>query len=370
MPKLHHTTLHLITHLLVPILGIGWLITGCTLQSSAAPAAALPPVAVATIPATPTLLPAVVMIITPAVEQASPPATPTGLPTASPPTPTQPTLVPPTATAIAPASPTPLPVSPLPPAPSPSRLEHYWLSRPAPFGYPNWTVKAYPYGDTSGGTLRPHHGVEFPVAFGTPLLAAGDGTVVVAGDDSTAIYGPEPNFYGNLVVIEHALRYQGQPLYTLYAHLSQVSVTPGQQVNSQTVIGLSGATGVAAGPHLHFEVRIGRNDYASTRNPLLWLAPFADRGSVAGRVVWPDGSLASQAPVNLRRLDGPASYRATTTYAAESLNPDDGWQENFALDDIEAGYYAVSVQTGEGKVSAEIWVYPQQTSFVELRLAP
>lgn len=352
------------------VFSLWWLITACAFRPLVVPAAALPPAPAPAVYEAPTTLPAAVIYITTVPDHTSPPATPTGLPTAPPPTRAQPTAALPTPTTVAPDTTTPAPTPILPPAPSLSPLEHYWLGRPVPFGYPNWTVKAYPYGGTAGRTLRPHHGVEFPVAFGSPILAAGDGVVLVAGDDSAEIYGPEPNFYGNLVVIEHRLRYQGQPLYTLYAHLSQVTVTPGQEVTPQTVIGLSGATGVAAGPHLHFEVRIGRNDYASTRNPLLWLAPFADRGSVAGRVVWPDGSLAIETPVSLRRLDAPSGYHGTTTYAAESLNPDDGWQENFALDDIEAGYYAVSVQVGERKVSAEIWVYPQQTSFVELRLNP
>lgn len=286
------------------------------------------------------------------------PPTPTALPTVAL------TNIPPTAV----ATPTPglIPVT----TPAAPTGEHYWLRRPVPVDYPAWTIKAYPYGGTRGGALRPHHGVEFPVGYGAPILAAGEGVVVVAGNDSAEIYGPTPDFYGNLVVIEHDLRYNDQPLYTLYAHLSQVSVSSGQRVTPETVIGLSGATGVADGSHLHFEVRIGRNDYLSTRNPVLWLVPFTDWGTVAGRVTYADGSLATETPVSLRRLDGSSKYHATTTYAAETLNPDDDRGENFALDDIEAGHYEVSAQIGERRYTAETWVIAGQTSFVTIRVGP
>jgi murein DD-endopeptidase MepM/ murein hydrolase activator NlpD len=140
----------------------------------------------------------------------------------------------------------------------------------------------YSYGSTRRGTLRPHHGVEFYVPTGTDVIAAADGTVRVAGNDAVFNYGPANNFYGNLVIIEHDARWDNQPVYTLYAHLSEILVSEGQRVLVQQLIGKSGATGVADGPHLHFEVRVGENSYAQTRNPLLWLYPFPDRGVAAG----------------------------------------------------------------------------------------
>ena len=246
--------------------------------------------------------------------------------------------------------------------------DHYWLRRPVGEGGVVWTDKAYPYGSTRGGALRAHHGVEFNVDRGTEILATASGTVVVAGDDLTTAYGPETNFYGRLVIIELDSRLDGQPVYTLYGHLSEVLVNVGQHVPAEELIGLSGASGVADGPHMHFEVRVGRNDYNSTRNPLLWLYPFPDRGTVVGRVVWPDGRLVSEAPVSLRRIDAPSRYAATTTYADDSVNPDPIWQENFALDDIDAGYYEVVVTQGEDEFTAEVWVFPYRTSFVEVVL--
>ncbi len=265
-------------------------------------------------------------------------------------------------------TPTPQPTFTPPALPQTALDEHYWLRRPIAEGGTVWTDKTYPYGSTRGGTLEPHHGVEFYVPTGTEILAAASGTVRVAGKDDAIAYGLKTNFYGQLVVIELDSQFNGQPIYNLYGHLSQIYVSEGQHVNAQDVIALSGATGVADGPHLHFEVRQGGNSYESTRNPLLWLWPFPDDGTIAGRVTFANGALAYEAPVRAVRVDAPSVYAATTTYADESLNSDTILNENFALDDIAAGYYEVIVDVGGKKYKAEVWVFPRRTSFVEIVL--
>jgi hypothetical protein len=267
-------------------------------------------------------------------------------------------------------SPTPQPTFTPPALPFTSLNEHYWLRRPIAEGGTVWTDKSYPYGGTRGGTLRPHHGVEFYVPSGTEVLSAASGTVVVAGSDDELIYGPHKNFYGNLVVIELDTPFLGQPVYNLYAHLSEVFVTENQHVDSQEVIALSGATGVADGAHLHFEVRVGSNDYANTRNPLLWLYPYPEHGTVAGTVSWPSGELVHGAQIFLRRVDAGSKYAETSSYANSSneLNSDEGWQENFAFDDVVAGYYEIEVRRGGKKVKEELWVYPYRTSFIDITL--
>ncbi|HID51817.1 MAG TPA: M23 family metallopeptidase [Anaerolineae bacterium] len=186
--------------------------------------------------------------------------------TAVPPTPTN-TAVAPTETPTN----TPQPTFTPPALPQTSLEEHYWLKRPVAEGGIVWTNKEYPYGSTRGGELRPHHGVEFDVPYDTEILAAASGTVVVAGTDEAELYGPHTNFYGNLVVIEHDTRYNGRPVYTLYGHLNTPLVGVGQRVEAQEIIGLSGASGVADGPHVHLEVRLDKNSYDNTYNPLLWL---------------------------------------------------------------------------------------------------
>jgi murein DD-endopeptidase MepM/ murein hydrolase activator NlpD len=285
----------------------------------------------------------------------------------------QPTLTPvptntPTAEPTEPATPTPMPTFTPPALPNTSPNEHYWLRRPVAEGGVVWTNKNYPYGSTRGGTLRPHHGVEFDVSTGTEILAAASGTVVFAGADNATLLGETTNFYGNVVVIQLDSSLAGQPVFNLYGHLSEILVAVGQSIQAQEVIALSGSSGVADGPHLHFEVRIGTNSYDATLNPLLWLYPFPDRGVVAGRISWPNGTAAREVPVTLRRIDAPSPYSATTTYTGGTVNSDPLWKENFVLDDVTAGYYELTNGSGDDEIKVEFWVYPYQTSFIEVTL--
>jgi len=89
-----------------------------------------------------------------------------------------------------------------------------------------------------------HTGIDIACPWGVPIFAADDGVV------SSVIYGRTG--YGYHVIIKHA-----NGIETLYAHLSSISVTPGQRVSKGSTIGLEGSTGRSTGPHLHFEVRVG-----------------------------------------------------------------------------------------------------------------
>jgi peptidoglycan hydrolase-like protein with peptidoglycan-binding domain len=106
-----------------------------------------------------------------------------------------------------------------------------------------WPVAA-PVGDVFGprGTSF-HAGIDLVAARGTPVGAAAPGRVVFAG---FAVGG-----WGDLVVVAHA-----SGVRTMYAHLREVTLRPGQAVGTGTRIGTVGATGRASGPHLHFEVRV------------------------------------------------------------------------------------------------------------------
>jgi len=88
-----------------------------------------------------------------------------------------------------------------------------------------------------------HNGVDFRAAIGTPLKAALAGTVIGSGNtDGGGCYS-----YGKWILIRH-----GNGLTTLYAHLSQINVANGDQVSTGQLIGYTGFTGYATGPHLHF----------------------------------------------------------------------------------------------------------------------
>lgn len=225
---------------------------------------------------------------------------------------------------------------------------HFPFQRPIGSTGKQVIERSYPYGSTLDGMLELHHGVEFYNAQGTPILAAADGTVIFAGDDKLTLLSWVTGYYGNVVVLEHHLPGLPETLYTLYGHQYQVNVTAGQEVGVGEVIGYVGATGSARGSHLHFEVRVSNNDYKSNRNPELWLQPLPGTGALAGRIEDPGGGL-TKGKVNIQRIENgvlnPFSVAAVETYAtaAQPINPDDIYQENFAIGDLPAGEYRLSL---------------------------
>lgn len=114
----------------------------------------------------------------------------------------------------------------------------------------------------SSGMIRPingvktqgihgNNGVDFGANIGTPVYAAMDGVVTLTrGGDSWN------GGYGNYIVIKH-----NNGIQTLYAHLSNISINKGQNVDRGQVIGKSGNSGQSTGPHLHFEVRGSKNPF-------------------------------------------------------------------------------------------------------------
>ena len=109
------------------------------------------------------------------------------------------------------------------------------------------------------GRKRPHRGVDYSARTGTPIKAAGDGRVIFRG-----IKGG----YGKTVVIQHGNQYT-----TLYAHMSKFrgKVKKGSRVKQGQVIGYVGKSGLATGPHLHYEFRVN----GVHRNPLKVKLPAA-----------------------------------------------------------------------------------------------
>ena len=92
------------------------------------------------------------------------------------------------------------------------------------------------------GTVRQHNGIDLGGDTGDRVRAARSGEVILAG---------ERGGFGNTIVLYHGLGYS-----TLYAHLSRIEVSEGQNVQSGDRIGAIGSTGWSTGPHLHFELRI------------------------------------------------------------------------------------------------------------------
>ncbi|HEX9049056.1 MAG TPA: M23 family metallopeptidase [Anaeromyxobacter sp.] len=172
-------------------------------------------------------------------EPAGPTATPIATPTS-------------TATATSAASPTPKPASTAPstPAISPPPRASAGPREDARLAWPLQGVLYGRYGVRAG---HRHDGIDIAAPEGTPVLAAGAGTVIYAGEQAG---------YGALVILKH----EGG-LVTLYAHNSKLLVGEGERVRRGQPIARVGESGRTSGPHLHFEVREGTRP----KNPLLFL---------------------------------------------------------------------------------------------------
>ena len=242
--------------------------------------------------------------------------------------------------------------------------DHYWLIRPIPSGFQNFDLEWYPYGnDVQLSTLpklRIHHGIDLPNEPGTPILAAASGTVVYTGTLPSPRDGI--NYYGNTIIIQHDWQWQNQDVYTLYAHTLEVLVHPGDKVEQGQVIAGVGQSGAASGPHLHFEVRIGDNNYNETRNPALWLVPFEGYGTLAGRLVDRRGHFISSVPMTLRPLNANAIIRSQQTYDL-SVKSDEVWQENFVFADLPAGRYELRFFYAGDEYRRTVTIHPGRTTF-------
>jgi len=101
-----------------------------------------------------------------------------------------------------------------------------------------------------------HFGYDLASTAGAPIEASNSGLVIFADD---------LGIYGNCVIIDH-----GMDLFSLYAHLSSMSVSVGDRVEKNDTLGLSGATGLAGGDHLHFAILLG----GTYVEPLEWWDPL------------------------------------------------------------------------------------------------
>ena len=202
---------------------------------------------------------------------------------------------------------------------------------------------------------------------GTPVLAVASGTVIVAGTDQVEVYGLKPNFYGQLVVVQLEREFHEQPVFVLYGHLSRVTARVGQRVMTGDVLGEVGMTGVAIGPHLHFEVRVGASAYTNTRNPELWLKPLPSHGTIAGQLLDARGHPIPEALITFHRAEEPdRRWRETWTYASDEVNSDDEWGENFLMGDVPVGSYVLKTRVDGRLYTREVKVTAGKTSFVTL----
>lgn len=231
----------------------------------------------------------------------------------------------------------------------------------------NW---GFPYGSDGSGRYRLHNGLDMTQWPGAPVLAVADGMVVVAGSDVAERYGWRCDWYGQLVVLELDERWNDQPLFALYGHVRGLLVEPGQRVTAGEPLAEIGAGGAATVPHLHLEIRLGRNEYDATRNPVLWLGPDEATGIIAGRLLDPDGRAWEGVRMTLIDVTGEADFLTTWTYLDDVqhlITPDEQWAENFVFGAVPPGEYDLFTVIEGVEYRERVSVVAGQITGVEVR---
>lgn len=245
--------------------------------------------------------------------------------------------------------------------------DHFWMRRPVDSdALNNRGLFYYSYGsDGPENQWRVHSGIDMPNPIGETIRAAASGRVLWAGENFQSTYS-----YGRVVFIQHDFGYDGQPVYTLYAHMAATLVFAGQTVQAGDPIGLVGNTGRVSGPHVHFEVRVAGDGYGDTYNPLLWMVPYVGTGVIAGRVTDRNGNLVMDADVTVRNYATGLVTDTTSTYifngTSVDMNSDPIWQENFVVGDVPVGRQEVVVTIDGQRISQVVNVIEGTTTFVEL----
>ncbi len=250
-------------------------------------------------------------------------------------------------------------------------IEHNILHRPIALADDkvHWVDRTYLYGSTQLGQRPAHLGVEFVNPRETPVYAAKAGRVVFADADSSTMLGPQLDYYGNAVVLAHDIQsLDGAQVFTLYAHLETIAVEAGQRVDDLDLVGRIGSSGVAIGPHLHFEVRVTDPfDYRQTRNPELWLQHYVGRGMLIGSLRDAAGDPVAGRRITVRSEE---AQREVYSYAADPVNADPVWDENFVVGDLEAGEYEVIVLDATGNIGyrAKVMIDAYRSSVIQIVL--
>lgn len=245
--------------------------------------------------------------------------------------------------------------------------DHFYFARPNPADQVNWPLPDYRYGGVFFANVV-HTGIDIDADKGTPVLAAGPGTVVWANwGFFSGVEGNDSDPYGQAVSIRHDFGYQGKPLFTLYAHMSKIEVTVGQRVVAGELLGVVGSTGNTTGPHLHFEVRLEYNTFHHTLNPELWLSPPQGWGVLVGRLNQANGEPLQTYPVYVTSEET-GRVREIRTYGTGATNPDPNYQENMVLSDLPAGLYRVSLIYDKREQQFWVQIYPGQVTYFTFNL--
>ena len=257
------------------------------------------------------------------------------------------------------------PLYPIPWAISPH--DHFFFSRPILADEVNWATGNYRYGGVFFENIV-HSGIDIAAERGTPVIAAGSGKVIWAG---YGLYSGIPannnDPYGLAVVILHDFGYLDQSLYTLYGHMSRIDVVRGQIVQTGDLLGQVGDTGFTTGPHLHFEVRLGRNNFFATYNPELWMAPPVGWGVLAGRLTNTNReSLLTSHTIIVRNLDTGKIWNVDSYDFSGGINMDPYYKENLVIGDLPEGNYRLETNYLGVSYNIELVLQPGRVNYFSL----
>jgi murein DD-endopeptidase MepM/ murein hydrolase activator NlpD len=259
------------------------------------------------------------------------------------------------------------PLYPVPWAPGPH--EHFLFARPIAADEVNWPIPDYRYGGIFPGSDNIiHTGIDIDAPAGTPILAAAAGEVIWAGVGLSYRRDSKTDPYGIAVAIRHNFGYNGSRLQTIYAHMQEVNVVVGQDVQAGDRIGLVGDTGLTTGPHLHFEVRVEELNYFTTRNPELWLAPPQGWGVLAGYFLTTLGNPIPAQPVRVISADEKYSWTVMTYgNSLYGIKSDPYYQENMVLSDLPAGKYKVLFDYQGSSYTRDVEIHPGTVNMITFR---
>jgi murein DD-endopeptidase MepM/ murein hydrolase activator NlpD len=245
--------------------------------------------------------------------------------------------------------------------------DHFFFTRPVKADEVNWPVPDYRYGNIEFIVGIPHTGVDIAASEGTDVISTGSGLVVWAGYGLYSGFEDPEDPYGIAVAIRHDFGYKGKPLYTVYAHMSEVEVARGERVQSGDIIGLVGDTGQTTGAHLHYEVRLGGNDYYHSVNPELWMVPPQGWGVLVGRVMSSVGVLLKSQEMRVTSLETNDIWYVRSYGTLEIINRDPNYRENFVLSGLPAGRYEIYIPYQGYHLRFVVKIYPGAVTFFTFR---
>jgi murein DD-endopeptidase MepM/ murein hydrolase activator NlpD len=223
-----------------------------------------------------------------------------------------------------------------------------------------------------GGNFQQHQGVEFNNPDGTPVLAAGAGTVVYAGPAEAGAL--TVSIRHDTTVTRDGVAYR---LYSTYYHNSSLEVKVGEHVRTGQRISRVGNTGRATNDHLHLELAASPTDSIGaivdstqrfppyTTNAELWVRPLPGTGIVAGQVLGSDGRPVPQARIYglVKPLPAETPFSFAETYGDKG-HPHPLYREHFAVGDVPAGRYLMGTEIGGKRVLRRITVAPGKLTWV------